>query len=707
MRRAFLLTLGLAALVLAASASSTRGDEPTLEVGDRACLFLDDRFIARQSGLKRTWHAGRPQPEPAIVAENPWEKWPHFYGSGFRDPRDGIYRMYYTATNYPSINPPSSFTSYICYAESKDGRSWVKPKLGLFEHQGSKQNNIVIQFAELGNVFVDPLEKDPAARLKMFVYLMSQNPHGGVGECLLSSEDGLRWKFVGGYNKPQYADPAHANFTDSHAFLYDPLGRRYLSYVRTFVKAPIAEAKDGRRRSVGISQSAEVNRGWSPIVNVLAADEKDDAKAAPLSRDPNKPDWAELYCMHFFNYGNHYLGLLSLFFILDGVDTGGAGDVQLTWSHDGLEWHRQPERATLIGRSKAKELFPTYTSTSGPLEIGDELWLYYSEANGAHPVSPFASSISQIRAAVWRRDGFVSLDAAEPATLTTKPLRCNGGPLVLNVAATEGGSTRVALLDEAGKPLDGFSADHCEPLRGDRVHGLVRWKGNTDLSSLKDRPVRLRIELTKASLYAFRFDDIRERPLRIVCLGDSVTKAAGVKKDESFCEVVESQLFTQGKRPIVINSGVGSDTTRGGLARFERDVLAHDPTHVFIMFGLNDAYRPKEQGPLVPLDQYSANLKEMAAVLRARGIVPVLMTSNPYVAKESDEELKPYIEACRGVARDEKTPLVDVHARFSELAPYGKPRARLYTDSCHLNPEGNRVVADLILKALQPVADGK
>ena len=30
-----------------------------------------------------------------------------------------------------------------CYAESRDGIHWTKPELGLFEFNGSKQNNIV------------------------------------------------------------------------------------------------------------------------------------------------------------------------------------------------------------------------------------------------------------------------------------------------------------------------------------------------------------------------------------------------------------------------------------------------------------------------------------------------------------------------------------------------------------------------------------
>ncbi len=52
-----------------------------ISVGNRVCLFLDERFVAEQSGLKRTWHPGRPRNEVAIQATELWEKWPHLFGS--------------------------------------------------------------------------------------------------------------------------------------------------------------------------------------------------------------------------------------------------------------------------------------------------------------------------------------------------------------------------------------------------------------------------------------------------------------------------------------------------------------------------------------------------------------------------------------------------------------------------------------------------
>lgn len=502
----------------AAAEPSTPGPA---SVGTRACLFLDDRFIAEQSGLKRTWHQGKPRPEVAVVEDvgkGKWEKWPHLYGSVLYDPQARRYRMYYTSAVWPSRTPGQSFTSYICYAESQDGKTWTKPVLGLYEDLGSKQNNIVIPLAEFAKVFIDPLEKDPSARLKMFTFLKaytgpggkSVHPLGGFYECLLSSGDGVSWKFVAGFNRPDWADPDRAplsKFTDSYSFMFDPLQQRYMAYIRTMAKSHVAESKkDSKRRAIGVTHSAGINRGWSPIVHVMEPDARDDEKVAPLSKDPKKPDWAEHYSLSFFTYGNHYLGLLSLIYLIDDSDANGGGDLQLIYSHDGETWLRQPDRQTLIAPSNAApELFPTYVSNNGPLEIGDELWLYYTEANGAHPIAPSVGvARSQIRAATWRKDGFVSLDAAGPASLTTRPLKFDGKRLLINAQVQPAGSLRVALLDEAGKPLPGYAAADCDAVTGDRVAGVVNWKGKTDLSGLAGKAVRLRMEMARCRLFSFR-----------------------------------------------------------------------------------------------------------------------------------------------------------------------------------------------------------
>lgn len=507
MKRPGIIVLGLVLLVVRPGPLAAQEADRPIPVGDRACLFLDDHFIAAQSGLKRTWHPGKPHARPAIEPAHPWEHWPCLWGSCFFDPQDKRFRMYYQSTLYPSGAPGVSFRDLVCYAESEDGRTWVRPKLGLVEFAGSRENNILFDYAGVACAFVDPLAKAPAERLKMCAYVLkgSKATGGQAGLCWFGSADGTRWSFLGRLEAPAHARPEESAYVDQFQVTWDPLRERYLGHWRAMSRHALAEAKDGRRRAIGLTHSRELLRGWAPAELVVKADDEDDRKAAGFGRDPKAPDWAELYTMPMWNYGNHYLGLVTLFCLVDGKDGNGGGDLQFCYSNDGARWHRQPGRQTAVAPSGAAGLFPCFAQFNPPLEVGDELWIYYSENNGVHGVSPFAKSDGKIRAAAWRRDGFVSLDAGDRATLTTKPLAFEGKRLLLNVKALKGGGVRVAILGADGKPRPGLGAEDCDPLRGDQVRGVVSWGGRSDLSALRGHAVRLRLELSRASVYGFRF----------------------------------------------------------------------------------------------------------------------------------------------------------------------------------------------------------
>ena len=81
---------------------------------------------------------------------------------------------------------------------------------------------------------------------------------------------------------------------------------------------------------------------------------------------------------------------------------------------------------------------------SSPLERGNELWFYYTgvrqyafitsgEDPGYEDYTPDAGAVCL---AMLRRDGFISLDAAEKeGTLLTKSFKVNGKELFLNLNA--------------------------------------------------------------------------------------------------------------------------------------------------------------------------------------------------------------------------------------------------------------------------------
>jgi hypothetical protein len=517
-RRTFLQAgaLGAIGLSMTSTAVPAAADAPMV-VGTRTCLFLDDRFIAEQSGLKRTWHQGKPSPEPAIAATRPWEKWPHLFGSVLYDPASKLYKMWYTDV------PVWTDRGGTFYAESANARAWKKPDLGLVEIKGTSANNCLFSGAELPNVFLDPNATNPRDRFKMLVWRGRFNFKGKTifGHILYSSADGTHWDCVGPIDGPEQPEESYPRQVhDTNQIIWDQLAGRYLGDYRIFVrhagrpgwvrelwgpKRPkeIVVSRDGYRRAVGISTSKELLSGWSPIQVALTADSVDDARVKELGRGAG-PSWAELYAMPMFVYGNHYLGMVTLLYVINGKDTAiGSGDLQLTFSHDGKKWHRHPDRPSLIARGTAK-LTPVFAACNEPLDMGDEIWVFYTEATGTHAEE---GTPAYIRAARWRKDGFVSLDCGDKGSLTTVPLVLDGRQLRVNFRGRDGGSLRIGVLDDQGKPIAGLSTDDCDPFSGDAVAHSVTWHKRHELKGLAGRQVRLRFELGGGQLWSFRFDN--------------------------------------------------------------------------------------------------------------------------------------------------------------------------------------------------------
>lgn len=69
---------------------------------------------------------------------------------------------------------------------------------------------------------------------------------------------------------------------------------------------------------------------------------------------------------------------------------------------------------------------------------------------------------------------------------------------------------KIEQQDAAGKPLPGFSLEDCHLQYGDQLDRVVTWKGGPAVGALAGRPVRLRIELKDADLFAFRFCEASE-----------------------------------------------------------------------------------------------------------------------------------------------------------------------------------------------------
>jgi lysophospholipase L1-like esterase len=206
---------------------------------------------------------------------------------------------------------------------------------------------------------------------------------------------------------------------------------------------------------------------------------------------------------------------------------------------------------------------------------------------------------------------------------------------------------------------------------------------------------------------------IADEPVRIVCLGDSVTKAVrkGVEPHQTFCALLQQQLSGADRPVEVVNAGIGGNTTEDGLKRFQPDVLDHKPHIVVIMFGLNDSWidAGKTESRLT-VHEYRANLDTMLELLIGHEIKIVLMTPNPALAPtygpERNATLRPYVDVVRSLARHHELPLVDVYQHFAELAQEREINS-LFTDDMHPNPAGQQQLAVLLEPVLKRQLDAR
>lgn len=203
--------------------------------------------------------------------------------------------------------------------------------------------------------------------------------------------------------------------------------------------------------------------------------------------------------------------------------------------------------------------------------------------------------------------------------------------------------------------------------------------------------------------------------LRIITLGDSITKAArpGVTAEQSFAAIIETQLRAQGIRVEVQNIGIGGERTDQALLRLDKAVIAQKPHLVTIMYGTNDGWvDPGKMESRLPLDKYETNLREIVARLKNAGIQPVLMTEPMFgeghrkngVGEDGNVRLAKYVELCRKVARETGTPLVDHFGHWGFMATKRKQVLQDWTtDGCHPNPVGQEILAQRITQVLLPL----
>ncbi len=483
-----------------------------INIGSRRELFVDDFLIEKREGVELRLHSPTPR-EIVMVKDSPWEG---VGGCTYTVFRDGDrYRMYYdtflTANEDGTNIQMGNF--FMCYAESKDGVHWTKPELNLVAFNGSKKNNILLQGNYDTSVFKD---SNPACRPGE-EYKMVQ---GDMGKGLFAykSTDGIAWTPLG--DKPIIAvKPGIPMFDTQNITFWDPIRKQYWAYFRGYASG---------HRDIFFATSPDyvtwTQGEWLKWVDSAPTTNRDQLYTIQVLPYPRAPHIFVGFPARYVERGWYPSNLASL---PDpehrknrmNREKGGIGEPRLgkaltdclfMTSRDGQSFHRWDETFIRPGIERKNnwvygDAFLNWGLVETPSDdpvAPPEFSFYTSEDYWKKPL--------RVRRYTMRIDGFASLHAPlKKGVVLTKPLIFAGNVLKLNFSTSASGSIRIEILDGDGKRIPGYAMNDCCDLFGDTLERAVTWN-NTDVSQLTGKPVRLRIEMNDADLFALQFTDTVE-----------------------------------------------------------------------------------------------------------------------------------------------------------------------------------------------------
>ena len=486
-----------AGLLLLACSAASAADRPApaapVEVGARLELFVDDFLIDSMKGVQLKLH----EPRPAGVVfrfDQPWEGVTCGYVTVFKD--GDIYRMYYRGSSDPSytikqgVRPDERVIplhdQFACYAESRDGITWTRPNLGLFEFNGSKDNNII--WTSAGSHNFSPFKDDnPAAPPdQRYKAVASSNYDGDTRKPVLlgfASPDGLHWRQL--QEKPIITDGA---FDSLNVVFWDANRGQYAAIYRDFIYG---------LRTIKYASSQDFLT-WTPGQWA----DFGDSPSAHLYTNATSPYFRAPHI--YVALPRRFLPWKTYFPEMDAMSPGSSDAVFMS-TRDGVHWKRFEEAFVRPGLDERNWAHRANTPAHGILPTGPDEMSIYLERNYTFPSN-------HVERMTLRTDGFVSANAGYPGgELITKPLVFTGTSLVLNYSTAANGSIRIEIQDNNGQPIPGFLLEESPLIFGDKMAEAVPWKhpqGRTDRSPfarLAGKVVRLRFVMRDADLYSIQF----------------------------------------------------------------------------------------------------------------------------------------------------------------------------------------------------------
>lgn len=452
--------------------------------------------FAKTENVERVFHpAIYYDLNPVLKADKPWELNatgdPYaapFSGGVWYDESVGKFKMWYSAGG-GKVNG-----LVTCYAESTDGKHWVKPELDVV----SGTNIVDESEHDCESIILDKEEKDPQKRYKMFCVIF--NGRATVSMHLKYSADGIHWSDSKALSGEVY---------DRCAAYYDPFRKKYVLSLKTingkvYRRSRSYLAGEDPELTVSLAHRVYDNKSDKFIKYWFNAEDDD-------PRNPMFPDIRpQIYNHEAMAYERSMIGYFTVWQgpendACDSLKIQKRNEVLVGWTDDGFHWKREFKRPFLpVSENHNAWNAGNVQSTAGcPIIVGDSLYFYVSGRYNSKPVhdSNFATGLAMLR-----RDGFVSLAAGgKEGVAVTPPTAVEGQYVFVNAdVRSRRSQIAVELLDADGNVIPGYSRKECIVMHAaNSTRHRIVWKKKKDVTDFVGKKVCLKFYITNGSLYAF------------------------------------------------------------------------------------------------------------------------------------------------------------------------------------------------------------
>lgn len=166
----------------------------------------------------------------------------------------------------------------------------------------------------------------------------------------------------------------------------------------------------------------------------------------------------------------------------------------------------------------------------------------------------------------------------------------------------------------------------------------------------------------------------------ILVVGDSLSAEYGLRRGSGWVALLELRLTTESIAARVVNASISGDTTAGGQSRMAALLKQHQPTHVVIELGGNDALRG------LPLQLTQDNLTKMTQAAQATG-AKVLLIGMQVPPNYGTDYARRFEALFTSVARERRAALVPF--LLKGIADSPDPMKMFQSDRIHPREEAH------------------